>query len=301
MLSQIVQGLFRGIGLASIFWAFLGTIGGPINSTLDAPATADCIGCHNAIGDDWATHAHGQAATNEAFSKAWNEQGNLPVCMTCHATGYDASSLTWESPGVSCLTCHTPYNENHPDEIMPTDVSSRVCGNCHLETFVQFQDSAHGKTGQNCYGCHNAHTTSLKTENSQDLCQACHKERVHSFELTVHAANGLLCSDCHLRDLASDLGLGHGTRDHTFKVSLETCTGCHSEGLHAPTQMRAADTQNTEETFARSFPAQPSLQTEPEQVSLIGLAVLGPLFGVGFGMVIAPWLEKWYRQFRNKA
>ena len=300
MLSQIVQGLFRGVGLAGIFWAFLGSIGEPINTQLDAPSTDECIGCHTAIGDDWANHDHGQAATNEAFIDAWNEQGNLPICMTCHSTGYDASTLTWESPGVSCVTCHAPYNEDHPDEIMPTDVSTHVCGNCHLETFAQFIDSAHGKTGQNCYGCHNAHTTSLKTADSQDLCGACHKERVHSFELTVHASEGLLCSDCHLRPLDSVLGTGHGTRDHSFKVSLETCTECHSERLHTPAEALTADTENIEEVLTRSFPAEPALRAEPEQNNFTGMAVLGALFGMGFGIVVAPWLEKWYRRVRNK-
>lgn len=300
MLSQTVKGLFRGIGIASLCLAFLGSKGGPIGSVPDTSSTDDCIGCHKAIGDDWAAHAHGQAATNEAFTKAWNEEGNLPMCMTCHATGYDASTRTWESPGVSCLTCHGPNNENHPAEIMPTDVSTRVCGNCHLDTFLQFQDSAHSATGQTCYGCHNAHTTSLTTENDQDLCQTCHQQRVHSFELTVHAANGLSCSDCHLGVLQTNLGIGHGIRDHTFKVNLETCVGCHGEGLHAATQLLSANTQNAEETPAKAFPAQASLQTEPERSSLIGLAVLGPLFGIGFGVVVAPWLEKWYRQFRSR-
>ncbi|HEY4760858.1 MAG TPA: multiheme c-type cytochrome [Thermoguttaceae bacterium] len=300
MLSHIPQMLFGGIGLASLFWAFLGSIGGQINSNLVAPATEECTGCHKSIGDHWTNSAHGQAATNEAFNKAWDEQGNLPVCMTCHATGYNASSLTWESPGVGCLTCHTPYNENHPAEIMPTDVSSRLCGNCHLETFGQFQDSAHSNANLTCNGCHNAHTTSLKTANSQDLCQACHNEKVHSFELTVHSANGLLCTDCHLRVLDTVLGEGHGKREHTFEVSLETCTECHSAGLHAPTQISTTDAQNTEEALVSPFPAQPGLQTEPEEVSPVGFVVLATLFGVGFGMVMAPWLEKWYRQFRNK-
>ncbi len=296
MLSKITQRLFGGIGLVSVFWAFLWPTGGQIITNVRTPATEECIGCHKTIGDVWANSAHGLAGSNEAFKKAWDEQGNLPVCMTCHAPGYDAISLSWESPGINCVTCHTPNVVNHPDEIMPTDVSSRLCGNCHLETFGQFKTSAHGKSNLTCNECHNAHTTSLNTANSQNLCESCHTKIVHSFELTVHSANGVLCTDCHLRVSDNTLGEGHGKREHTFNVSLDTCLRCHSEGLHAPTQTSPLNSQNE----ANSFPAQPGLQTRPDTVSPVGFAVLAALFGVGFGMVTAPWLEKWYRQFRNK-
>jgi hypothetical protein len=42
------------------------------------------------------------------------------------------------------------------------------------------------------------------------------------------------------------------------------------------------------------------LQTEPDPVSPFGFAVLASLVGMGFGMVIAPWLEKWNRRVKEK-
>lgn len=300
MLSHISPGLFRGLGLASIFLATFGFTGGDINSNFGQPATEECTACHSLIGDHWISSAHGQASTNANFNEAWDEQGNLPVCMTCHATGYDASTLTWETPGVTCQTCHTPYNENHPEEVMPTDVSSRLCGNCHLETFTQWQDSVHSNENLTCNQCHNAHTTSLKTEGSQELCQSCHREKVHTFELTVHATNGLLCTDCHLRVSDVELGEGHGKRIHTFDVDLETCTDCHAEGLHAAPLDNITDSQDNGGTLIEPNLAQTDLLTEPEEVSPVGYTILGTLLGVGTGMVMAPWLEKWFRRFRNQ-
>lgn len=300
MLTHIPQMLFGGIGLASLFWAFLGSIATPINSIPVAAATEECIGCHQAIQDSWTHSAHGQAATNEAFNTAWDEQGNLPVCMTCHATGYDASTLTWTSPGIGCVTCHTPYNEDHPDEIMPTDMSARLCGNCHLETFGQFQHSSHSNENLTCNECHNGHTNGLKLENSQVLCTSCHNERTHSFELATHSAKGLLCTDCHLRIIDTDSGEWHGKREHTFEVSLATCTGCHSDGPNVQSQTITAEPQGPQEELAGSAPAQPGPRSEPAEVSPIGFAILASLFGVGFGMVMSPWLEKWFRKFRNK-
>ena len=300
MLSKIAPGLFRGIGLAGIFLATFGFASGDVMPTLAQPAAEECTACHNLIGDHWINSAHGQASTNEAFNKAWDEQGNLPVCMTCHSTGYDADTQTWETPGVSCQTCHTPYNNNHPEEVMATDMSSRLCGNCHLETITQWQESVHGSENLTCNQCHNPHTTGLKTENSQDLCLACHRDKVHSFELTVHAANGLLCTDCHLRVSDVELGEGHGKRVHTFDVDLETCTGCHGEGLHIG-PLNLTGSQNTRGLLVDPNLAQPALLAEPEEVSPVGYTILGTLLGVGTGMVIAPWLEKWFRRFRNQS
>lgn len=299
MLGKIRLPSLRVFGFTSLFLASFGLIIGQSNSGDIQPSEGECTSCHRVIGDHWINSAHGQAATNEEFIAAWDEQGNPPVCMTCHATGYEASSQTWETLGVSCTTCHTPSGESHPDKVMLTDVSSRLCGNCHLETFSQWQDSAHGIDGKTCNQCHNAHTTSLKTEKSEELCVSCHREKVHSFELTDHAANGLTCIDCHLSISEGDLGEGHGRREHTFEVDLATCTECHGEGLHSPSQITGIDSQDQHEGFSSADPAQQEQSTEPEQVSPIGFTVLGLLIGVGFGMVLAPWLEKWFLRFRR--
>jgi hypothetical protein len=42
----------------------------------------------------------------------------------------------------------------------------------------------------------------------------------------------------------------------------------------------------------------PSLTMTPDPVSPFGFAIIAALIGMGFGMVMAPWLENWYR--RNK-
>jgi hypothetical protein len=298
MLSKITSKSIRWISLAGILSLGLGLVAVTPNPTPAQASTGECTACHKWIVDDWEVSAHGQAATNDTFLAAWDADGNPPECMACHATGYDPDSETWETPGVTCQACHSPYTENHPEEVMPTDMSSRLCGTCHLDTFTQWQESAHSTRNLSCNKCHNAHATSLKTESSQELCQACHNDQVHSFEQTVHAANELMCTDCHVQVSNVALGEGHGRRVHTFDVDLKTCTDCHGDGDRAPNADVAAYFHNLEEQNACPPLAQHGLQSEPEAASPIGYIVIASLFGLG--MVAGPLLERWSRRNKNK-
>jgi hypothetical protein len=49
-------------------------------------------------------------------------------------------------------------------------------------------------------------------------------------------------------------------------------------------------------SLASAFP----LQNEPDPVSPFGFAVLASLVGMGFGIVVAPWLEKWNRRINKE-
>ena len=45
-------------------------------------------------------------------------------------------------------------------------------------------------------------------------------------------------------------------------------------------------------------PMEENLHTEPAEVSPVGFGILGTLVGVAFGMLLAPWLERWYKKVR---
>jgi len=185
---------------------------------------------------------------------------------------------------------------------MPTDISSRMCGTCHLDTHAEWEGSVHGQEDLACVRCHSPHTTELRADGVQDLCQSCHNEEAHFFTYTAHADEGLLCSDCHLRVSDSELGDGHGQRVHEFAVDLETCAQCHDEGMHYPVQgaMDGQGGSTLEPEPVLSMASAVPLQAEPDPVSPFGFAVLASLVGMGFGMVIAPWLEKWNRRIKEK-
>jgi hypothetical protein len=272
------------------------------SSSLPDEITPDCQGCHDIVQEHWQAGAHGQAATNDTFQQAWLEQGSPSECMQCHTTGYDPATQSSEFDGVACITCHNPVNENHPLEVMPTDVSSRLCGECHLDTFAQWETSVHAQEDLACAGCHNAHTTDIKADDVQQLCSSCHSDAVHYFNFTPHAEAGLLCTDCHLRISGSEMGDGHGKRLHYFKVDIETCVECHSDGLHsyAPAAMGQQDLDEGVSQSSMIPGLEEKLEAQPGPVSPVGFGILGTLVGLAFGMLLAPWLERWFKRFEMK-
>ncbi|MDH5507478.1 MAG: multiheme c-type cytochrome [Anaerolineae bacterium] len=299
MLAKIIKRLLIGFVFAGLFGAITAVVAVQANPPLDQPESDDCLGCHRLIGEHWAHSAHGQAASNQVFVQAWEQADNSPACMACHATGFNSLAKTWEAPGVECQVCHTPTGDNHPEDVIITDISSRLCGDCHIDTFTEWQDSVHGKQDLTCNQCHNAHITGIKAQGAQALCSACHRNQVHTFSLTTHAEIGLLCTDCHLRVSESEMGNGHGKRVHTFKVDLKTCTGCHAEGLHAPPEELTANPgKGTADSVAPPL-YDARLQAQPQAASPTGFVILGTLVGVAFGMILAPWLENWFKRFKS--
>jgi predicted CXXCH cytochrome family protein len=272
-----------------------------VQSTLPDEMTPDCQGCHDIVREHWQAGAHGQAISDQTFQQAWAEQGSPLECMQCHTTGFDAATGTWDYDGVACVTCHNPVNENHPQEVMPTDISSRLCGECHLDTFAQWETSVHAQEDLACVSCHNAHTTDIKADDVQQLCSSCHSDAVHYFNFTPHAEAGLLCTDCHLRISGSEMGDGHGKRLHYFKVDIDTCVECHSDGLHSYTPAAMGQDENQTVSQSSMIPEiEQNLEAQPGPVSPVGFGILGTLVGLAFGMLLAPWLERWFKRFEMK-
>jgi len=283
-----------GIGLPLTFAIAAVSEAGVANPELHE---GECQDCHEIIQSHWAESGHGSATDDPAFQEAWDASGRSPDCLACHTTGYDDALGTWQADGISCSTCHGPAPSNHPEQIMPTDVSSRLCGKCHLETYSEWTTSLHSQEDLACVRCHSPHTTGLKADDAQALCSACHTEEVHFYSYTSHYEAGLLCTDCHLRIEEGSPGKGHGQRSHTFSVDMDTCSNCHEDEMHYPLP------QNT---TAGNPPASPgssggggiAASVEPAPVSPVGFAVLAALLGIALGLVLAPWSERWYRRIQ---
>jgi predicted CXXCH cytochrome family protein len=299
-----------------------------IPSALAAPARQDatpvpnaqeCVGCHEGVRAYWEESAHGYALVDPDFQRAWTEQGSPQECLACHTTGFDAATGEFNEGGVGCLTCHSPVPANHPDAYMPTDVSSRLCGQCHVDTFAEWEISEHGQQGMTCNQCHNPHTADLKAEHSQELCMSCHNTEGHYYSFTGHAQEGLLCTDCHLTiDGSAAVGEpGHGRRQHTFKVDLTACNACHLDDMHPsivagdpkmitdPAELVASAypvaTETAESATATTGVTAAPLPPTPTPTVLISATPHGPSpfvyvipagFGLVFGVLLAPWLER---------
>jgi predicted CXXCH cytochrome family protein len=194
---------------------------------------------------------------------------------------------------VACAQCHDPAPESHPDQIMPTNVSSRMCGDCHVETFAQFETSVHEESELACVNCHDAHGTDIKTDKSTELCASCHRDNVHFFSYTPHAEEGLVCVDCHLMvDESAPVGEGHGTRIHTFTVSLDVCKDCHEDEMHYPTASTYNTSHPDEQVQAGILPgSQDEYESNPFQFILLATIV-----GMGAGLILSPWIERWYER-----
>lgn len=238
-------------------------------------------------------------------------------CQACHRVIQD----TWDSglhseAGITCTTCHYPTAENHPDDVMPTDVSSRLCATCHTATADEFAISHHGQEDLTCVRCHSGHSAALRTDSLQALCENCHQEVVHGYDFSAHASNNVLCTDCHMQIDDDEDRQGPGDKTHTFMANLQTCNQCHSEDMHNPhedlcsEEAIAAAEANGEKLLpcdtegivqaGLAVPDDEAIIAEPNKAGPLGFAVIGTLVGMAAGMILAPWLESWFKRIREE-
>jgi predicted CXXCH cytochrome family protein len=239
------------------------------------------------------------------------KQGKPGACLVCHTTGFDPATATYEKPGVACEACHGPAPSDHPKSPMPVDRTTDLCGRCHSDTRFGWQDwkvSTHYRRGMDCTTCHDPHSASLKTvsipsgsggptDEVSQLCINCHKEYSMDFSYTSHHQQGISCVDCHVKHLENSERTAHTVPDHSFNASLQSCNTCHAQQMHSPTEVinnaRGNSPVNADTTQDVQLA---SVTPEPDPVSPIGFSVLAGVIGLAGGMVLAPWLERWYHR-----
>jgi hypothetical protein len=258
----------------------------------------DCSGCHAAFYGAWEQGAHGGAASNTAFMEAWQVRGEPNECMACHTTGYDPTTEGWVEEGVTCAACHDPAAEGHPEEPMPIAREADTCGACHTEAYFEWRASQHGKVDLACASCHDPHAASLKAADVSSQCGACHGTTVSTYAHSAHSLEGQTCADCHLAPTGDEPGEGNAERDHTFSVDLTTCTACHAYQLHS--SGLDASIEPTQEPLSMMGAVDLATSGTPDPVSPLGFSVLAGLVGMAGGMILAPWLERWYRRIRRE-
>ncbi len=285
--------------------------GGPGTATPGSPTaqTPACVACHTEFAAEWENGPHGQAGSDPVFVQQWTQQGKPGACLVCHATNYDPATGTWQEDDVACEACHGPMKPDHPKTPMPVDLSPDLCARCHSADRFDWQNwqaSAHYQRGMNCTTCHDPHSASLKITKSftsgtayndaSQLCVNCHKDVSMDFPYSMHQKQGVTCIDCHVTHTEESPADAHTVPDHSFKANLDSCNTCHADQMHSSTQ-GAQTTQSASATMPNVEPVQQAgLSPAPGPVSPIGYAVLAALIGLAAGMVMAPWLEKWYHR-----
>ena len=274
--------------------------------------TPNCAVCHTEFQTSWMSGPHGHAADDPVFVEDWTAQGKPGACLVCHVTGYDPATATWKADGVTCEACHGEAPADHPKSPMPVDHSTDLCGRCHSDTRFGWQEwkvSTHYQRGMDCTVCHDPHNASLKQvataqgrtptyEDASELCITCHNEYSMDFPYSSHHQKGVSCVDCHVNHLENDSRAAHSVPDHSFNASLKSCNTCHADQMHQPGA--ALQTETTIPDAQTSLGEQEvelaSVTPEPGPVSPIGFAGLAALIGLAGGMVLAPWLERFYHR-----
>lgn len=271
-------------------------------------SSSDCTVCHTEFQMSWQNGAHGTAGSDPVFLDEWTKQGKPGACLVCHTTGYDPATATYKADGVTCEACHGEAPADHPKSPMPIDHSTDLCGRCHSDTRFGWQDwkvSTHYQRGMDCTTCHDPHSAALKkisgprvgetTDGVSALCINCHQEHSMDFPYTSHNQQGVTCVDCHVNHLENTDREAHTVPDHSFNASLKSCNTCHAEQMHsinAAVSGTTAPVSVPQVQEASLVPVTP----EPDPVSPIGFSALAGLVGLAGGMVLAPWLERWYQR-----
>jgi predicted CXXCH cytochrome family protein len=194
-----------------------------------------CETCHTEEHDVWSTSLHAQAFSSPVFQEDWTKDGSKNSCLECHTTGYESVGGTYALEGVTCESCHGPFQQGHPTQPMPVTPDASLCATCHKTTTNEWRASKHGQINLDCQSCHDPHTQKSKFESVTALCTNCHKDPGQSFAHGSHANAGLQCSNCHMytspRTSAPILGLL--PTGHTFSVGSEACIGCHQDTVHS--------------------------------------------------------------------
>jgi len=272
--------------------------------------STDCVVCHTEFQMTWQSGAHGQAGNDPLFLGQWNAQGKPGACLVCHTTGYDPATATYKAEGVTCEACHGVAPADHPKTPMPVDRSTDMCGRCHSDTRFGWQDwkiSTHYQRGMDCATCHDPHSAALKkvaaprdSEQADDvsqLCITCHKESSMDFSYTAHAQKDISCVDCHVNHLENADREAHTVPDHSFNASLKSCNTCHAQQMHSATEAISPEGNTSPVSIEPQEEVKTaSITPEPEPVSPMGFSALAGLIGLAGGMVLAPWLERWYHR-----
>lgn len=258
-----------------------------------------CTACHHEIEGVWQVGDHSQATFDPLFLEAWELADRDPECLACHTTGYDPETGQFQAEGIVCQACHGEFVEGHPNTPMRVDRSPELCGSCHTETHFEWQASTHREVELGCSSCHDPHETKILAEDTSQLCGRCHQTRLESFNHSVHSLEGLSCGDCHLEATLGEMGSGHATRDHSFNVHLTSCNECHAYQMHESVDGTAAAPTPIPETQMTSTLG-PSIGDEPARISPIGFSLVAGFGGLMAGMILSPWLERWFERMRKE-
>ncbi len=225
------------IGGAASFITPAGAASDPVGfyqegGTFTGPET--CQSCHPELYDTWKSTRHAEAFSSPIFQQDWESKGSTFSCLECHTTGFDGENQTYAHEGVTCESCHGPFQEGHPSALMSVVPDAELCATCHKTTTDEWKASPHHAANIQCQACHNPHSQTPRAASVTELCTNCHKDMGDSFTHSTHANAGLECSNCHMytSPRTENPVMGLVPTGHTFTVGSEACISCHQDTVH---------------------------------------------------------------------
>lgn len=299
ILRRLFFGILFAIPLMLMTYALVQASAAPQEAQT---AQSDCASCHPEFVSAWQNGSHGKSESDPIFKEAWTAAGKPEACLECHVTGYDPQTKTWQADGITCVSCHSPVPANHPKDPMPVEHTGKKCGECHTETYFEWEVSVHRQQNVDCSSCHDPHKTSLVTNKPDDLCSSCHQQRAENFSHSAHSLKGLQCEDCHMTPLSPTGQEGHAKRDHSFFVSLKSCNSCHKYDMHDPSQVHPAGTVDAQKPDAMASVENVAVLSSPVPVpsTPVGFALLAGFIGIVVGISVAPFAERLGGKLRRK-
>lgn len=166
----------------------------------------ECGSCHRAIYEEWKTSIHAYAYEDPFFQAYWKKDGNVWVCLNCHAPlenqqptlikdlprgrvekavqvpnpHYDPE---YQKEGVTCAACHVregeilgPFGDSaapHPTRFDPSFRTTRICYRCHNVVSGPFQFYNVGPCGT-----YAEYEGKYFMKEQGMICQSCHMPEV---------------------------------------------------------------------------------------------------------------------------
>jgi len=210
-----------------------------------------CGGCHPEHKAHWEETGH---------AVAWNsssDREHLEECgQGCHINGtnYETGVLIGQDlygftatndpveEGVTCETCHGPYQGGAGEDHQFVSLAAELCGECHSP-----RHSTHGKAYERWSASDHAisHEKLLEPPNENPYCMHCNTAEgfVWDVQTLDEVENGITCAVCH------DPHSHENPTQLRAETVNELCIICHShETEDAPHLQREYYDWDTEET-----------------------------------------------------
>ncbi len=191
-------------------------------------------GCHEDVGEIYASSAHGVALDNP----------NAPVCTSCHGTHHILSHLdpdamtSAKNLPVTCSSCHRRQVLTDDPDVKIVDSFDRYMRGIHAEGIQKGIGSA--ASCDDCHGMHNLKKASdqgsmVNKMNIPRTCSKCHNDIYIQYNRGIHGkalAAGILdspnCADCHGEHEILDIG-NPRSPVNSANLSDYVCGKCHND------------------------------------------------------------------------